>query len=89
MRPPRPRFTIRWLMEAMVIIAIALWSLRFSRATWSLIMCLITLYYCGLAPIRRLYGFTPIRRYFVRFVNRGMGIELDRRTKDDRGMWNG
>ena len=62
MRPTRVRFTIRWLMETTTIVAIALWLLRSSAATWFLIAYLLTLYVWGLAPLRRLHGFAPLRR---------------------------
>src|SRR5262249_15508570 len=65
MRPTPVRFTIRWLMEKTAIFAIALWLLRCSGATWSAIVYLSILYVCGLAPMRRLFGFAPIRRFFA------------------------
>ena len=81
MRPRLPRFTIRWLMEATIIVGIALWSLRFSRKTWSAIVLLLVVYVCGLDPMRRLYGFSPLRRYFARFATGHMGVGPDGRSR--------
>jgi hypothetical protein len=80
MRSTRARFTIRWIMETTAIIAIALWSLRWSLETWLLLPCLILLYVCGLAPLRRLLGFAPISRFFVRWAGG---------SRDDVGAWKG
>jgi hypothetical protein len=45
------RFTISRAMEVVAIIAIALWSLRFSAVTWSVIATALTLAALGLAVL--------------------------------------
>jgi hypothetical protein len=77
---PHLRFTVCWLMEATIIAAIALWSLRFSLETWACIVVLLAVYRYGLAPMRQLYGFSPIRRWSKRFANGCMRVEPDGRT---------
>jgi hypothetical protein len=86
-RPPQPRFKIRWLMEATAIPGIALWSLRFSKETWSSILGLLVLYRYGLDPLRQLYGFSPVRRYLARFVKGHMELESDGQLPRDCEMW--
>jgi hypothetical protein len=88
MRPPQVRFTIRWLMETTAIVAIALWLIR-SPAAAILSIVFVTLYHYGLAPMRRLYGFSPVRRFFVRWAWGDLPVSSDGRTKDDSGMWQG
>jgi hypothetical protein len=89
MRPPRFKFTIRWLMETTAIVAIALWLLRSPAAAVLLIVSLVPLYHYGLAPMRRLYGFSPVHRFFVRWAWGHLPLSPDGRTRDDGGMWQG
>jgi hypothetical protein len=84
MRPPRVRFTIRWLMETTAIVAIALWLLRSSVATWFLIANLLTLYIWGLAPLRRLYRFAPLRRLFSGWTHGHLPVDPENPTRDGR-----
>jgi hypothetical protein len=81
------RFTIRWLMETTAIVAIALWLLRSSVETWGFILYLVVLYYCGLAPLRRLYGFAPIRRFFAGWARGRLPVDPENRARDERQVW--
>jgi hypothetical protein len=84
MQATRARFTIRWLMETTTIIAIALWLLRFSAETCVAILLLLTLYFFGLAPLRRLYGFAPIRRLFAGWARGYLPVNPENRPSDER-----
>jgi hypothetical protein len=84
MQATRGRFTIRWLMETTAIIAIALWLLRFSAETWFAILYLLTFYYLGLSPLRRLYRFAPIRRFFAGWARGRLPANPENRTRDER-----
>jgi hypothetical protein len=86
MRPIRVRFAIRWLMETTAIVAIALWLLRSSAATWFLIFYSLTLYVWGLAPLRRLHGFAPLRRLFGGWTHGHLPVDPEDRTKDGPRM---
>ena len=89
MQATRARFTIRWLMETTAIIAIAFWLLRFSAETWVAILLLLTLYFYGLAPLRRLYGFAPIRRLFAGWARGHLPVNPENREKDERRVSQG
>jgi hypothetical protein len=85
MRPPRVRFTIRWLMETTAILAVVFWLLR-APAVAMLLMIYSVLYHFGFAPMRRLYGFCPVRRFFARWAWGHLPASPDGRTRDDGGM---
>ena len=88
MRPPRVRFTIRWLMETTAIVAIVFWLfLTPVAAVFSIVF--LVLYHFGLAPMRRIYGFAPARRFFVRWAWGHLPVSPNGRTRDDGGMWQG
>jgi hypothetical protein len=89
MRSTRARFTIRWIMETTAIVALALWSLRWSLETWLLLPFLILVYVCGLAPLRRLHGFAPISRFFGRWAGGHLPVSQEGGTRDDGGVWQG
>jgi hypothetical protein len=76
-------------METTAIAAIALWLLRSSGETWYLILCLLILYNCGLAPLRRLYGFTPLRRFFAGWTRGHLPVSPENRARDERQVWQG
>lgn len=76
-------------METTAIVAVALWLLRSSAATWFAILYLVTLYVFGLAPMRRLYGFAPMRRLFARWTTGYLPLGPDGEARDDGGTWNG
>lgn len=84
MRPPRVRFTIRWLMETTILVAIALWILRASPAALFLVAYLSILYVFGLAPMRRLYRFAPIRRLLAGWSRGYLPEGPEGRARDDR-----
>ena len=88
-RPTGVRFTIRWLMETTAIIAIALWVTRCSPAAWLLILWLLPIYYYGLAPLRRLFGFAPLRRYHARWASGYLPNTPESRAKDEERVWDG
>jgi hypothetical protein len=88
-QPSQPRFKIRCLMEATIIAGIGLWSLRFSLEAWSSIVILLILYVYGLAPMRSLYGFSPLRSYFARFSTGYMGDGPGIFSRRDGKRWTG
>ncbi|SIO60426.1 hypothetical protein SAMN05444166_6388 [Singulisphaera sp. GP187] len=88
MGPPRVRFTIRWLLETTAIVAIVFWLLQSPEAAAQSILLLV-FYYFGLAPMRRIYGFSPLRRFFVGWAWGHLPVSPDSRTKDDGGRSQG
>lgn len=89
MRATRGRFTIRWLMETTAIIAIACWLFRFSAETWFAISYLLILYFYGLSPLRRLYGFAPVRRFFAGWTRGHLPVDAENRTRGERRVSQG
>lgn len=84
--PPRGRFTIRWLMETTALVAIVFWMLRSPPTAVFLIVYFSVLYHFGLAPMRRIYGFCPVRRFFLSWAQ-GHPARPDGRTRNDGGIW--
>ena len=84
MRPPRVRFTIRWLMETTAIVAIVLSVLRSSATAWVSILILLPIYCFGLSPLRRMYGFAPVRRYFARWASGYVPVSQVGGTREGR-----
>jgi hypothetical protein len=84
MPPNEARFTIRWLMETTAIVAIALSVLLSSAATWLSILILLMIYFFGLSPMRRMYGFAPVRRYFARWASGYVPVSQVGGTREGR-----
>jgi hypothetical protein len=72
-------------METTAIVAIALWWLQ-SPAAAALSIVFSGLYHFGLSPMRRIYGFSPVRRFFASWAAGHLPLSPDGRMKDNGGI---
>lgn len=86
MQPAGIRFTIRWLMETTALVAVALCLLESSPQALFALLYLCVLYACGLAPLRRLFGFAPVRRFFKTWSSGHLRDSPGLPTGDDAGI---
>jgi hypothetical protein len=76
-------------MVTTAIVAVALWLLIAHFRMLGLLLFFWILCVWGLAPLRTLYGFAPLRRVFAGWIRGYMPVKVGHRAEDEHRVWQG